>query len=547
MLITGRIATLAGERGFGWVEAVGIRDGRIAFAGSEVALETRADPFTERIALEPDEVAIPGLTDAHLHLAGAADATRQVDLSGAATLAEGLARIGAAHVRRWRSGCLARGARLGRGPLGPLAHRRRSRGGGAGPPRRVVGARSPRPARRADAALTTAGLDRGTARPQRRPHPARRARRARGRAARGGHPARHAPRPTDHGRGSRGPDRGRLTRAPGARRRRRPRPGAALAGPGAGLVVPRLRTPVRARAAAGARAGLAPRRRARHGARGRAAQRRDPRREPRRPCPDRLAEVLRGRVARIADGGAAGRHRAGAGPAARARAPAWRVDHRARRSCASASSGRRPAASRPRSTASATRPCGLPSTRSSRRPRRCRSCPRSSTSSCWTRPMSGASPPRGSWRASSRRISGATPSRPDGCGATGPSGAATPGHRSRPPAPSSRSGRTRRSSRSIRGPGSRSLSVARIPAGLPGHGRSPPDEALSLERALRAACVGPAQSANERDRGRLTVGQRADIVVIPAASLDEPVEPGGALATTRPTMVLVDGRVAFEA
>ena len=71
-LITGRIATLAGDPGFGWVEAIGIRDGRVAFAGSEVALETRADPFTERIALEPDEVAIPGLTDAHLHLAGAA-------------------------------------------------------------------------------------------------------------------------------------------------------------------------------------------------------------------------------------------------------------------------------------------------------------------------------------------------------------------------------------------------------------------------------------------------------------------------------------------
>ena len=43
------------------VEAIGIRDGRIAFAGSEVYLETR-DPFTERIRLEPDRVAIPGLT-----------------------------------------------------------------------------------------------------------------------------------------------------------------------------------------------------------------------------------------------------------------------------------------------------------------------------------------------------------------------------------------------------------------------------------------------------------------------------------------------------
>ena len=77
-LITGRIATLSGDAGFGWVEAIGIRDGRVAFAGSEVQLETRADPFTERIALEPDEVAVPGLTDAHLHLAHAAVVDRQV-------------------------------------------------------------------------------------------------------------------------------------------------------------------------------------------------------------------------------------------------------------------------------------------------------------------------------------------------------------------------------------------------------------------------------------------------------------------------------------
>jgi len=88
-LITGRIATLAGESGFGWVEAIGIRDGRVAFAGSEVYLETRADPFTERITLAPDEVALPGLTDAHLHLARAAVATRHVDLTSAGTLGRG--------------------------------------------------------------------------------------------------------------------------------------------------------------------------------------------------------------------------------------------------------------------------------------------------------------------------------------------------------------------------------------------------------------------------------------------------------------------------
>lgn len=92
-LITGRIATLAGPSGFGWVEAVGISGGRVAFAGSEIDLETRADPFTRRIVLGSDEVAIPGMTDAHLHLADAAMAAEQVDLSGAATLDAGLALI----------------------------------------------------------------------------------------------------------------------------------------------------------------------------------------------------------------------------------------------------------------------------------------------------------------------------------------------------------------------------------------------------------------------------------------------------------------------
>ena len=73
-----------------------------------------------------------------------------------------------------------------------------------------------------------------------------------------------------------------------------------------------------------------------------------------------------------------------------------------------------------------------------------------------------------------------------------------------------------------------------------------PGEAFTLARALRAACVDPALSAGEADRGRLTVGQRADVVVLPAAALDEPVEPGGALATARPDMVLIDGKVVFE-
>lgn len=99
-LVTGRIATFAGVGGFGWVEAVGIKDGRIAFAGSAVDLESRADPHTRRHELDPGEIAIPGITDAHLHLIGAALAAERLDLSGAATLDEGLRAIAAAAAAR---------------------------------------------------------------------------------------------------------------------------------------------------------------------------------------------------------------------------------------------------------------------------------------------------------------------------------------------------------------------------------------------------------------------------------------------------------------
>jgi hypothetical protein len=70
-----------------------------------------------------------------------------------------------------------------------------------------------------------------------------------------------------------------------------------------------------------------------------------------------------------------------------------------------------------------------------------------------------------------------------------------------------------------------------------------PSQAVSLWRAIRAACVDPAISAGERDRGRLVAGQRADIVVLPAAAVEEPVEVGGALWQARPRLVLVDGEV----
>ena len=73
-----------------------------------------------------------------------------------------------------------------------------------------------------------------------------------------------------------------------------------------------------------------------------------------------------------------------------------------------------------------------------------------------------------------------------------------------------------------------------------------PEQALPLDRALRGNCVDPAISARETDRGRLTVGQRADVVVISADAVDHPVQPGGPLSTTRPAMVLLDGEVVVE-
>jgi hypothetical protein len=78
------------------------------------------------------------------------------------------------------------------------------------------------------------------------------------------------------------------------------------------------------------------------------------------------------------------------------------------------------------------------------------------------------------------------------------------------------------------------------PAGTPAFG---PAEALTLGQALRAACVAAPASAGEDDRGRLVAGQRADLVVVPWSGLSDPAE----LPGMRPRLVMVDGQVAFEA
>ena len=99
LVVTGRIATLAGDdpESFGWAEAVAVRGGRVVAAGSRADVDGLVGPATRRLELADDEVAMPGITDSHLHLAETALAATRVDLHDAPTLDDGLARIRAGH------------------------------------------------------------------------------------------------------------------------------------------------------------------------------------------------------------------------------------------------------------------------------------------------------------------------------------------------------------------------------------------------------------------------------------------------------------------
>lgn len=97
LFVSGRIATLAGDAGFGWVEAIAIAGGRIVAAGDRADLEREVTVVRHRLDLPPDRAALPGLTDGHLHLVDLALSADEIDLSDAMTLEEGLRRVAAAH------------------------------------------------------------------------------------------------------------------------------------------------------------------------------------------------------------------------------------------------------------------------------------------------------------------------------------------------------------------------------------------------------------------------------------------------------------------
>ncbi len=72
-----------------------------------------------------------------------------------------------------------------------------------------------------------------------------------------------------------------------------------------------------------------------------------------------------------------------------------------------------------------------------------------------------------------------------------------------------------------------------------------PRQAIDLARALRAAALDPARVAGETDLGRLSVGSRADLLIVPAAGFADPLD-AAALATTRPLATLIDGQVVHR-
>ena len=544
-LVTGRIATFAEDAGFGWVEAIGIRDGRVAFAGSEVDLETRADPHTERISLEPDEVAIPGLTDAHIHLAHCAVARRQVDLTDTHSVEEGMARIAALHERLadpddWLEGHGWDVDRWGRWPTADDLER-------VAPGRRcAIWAHDHHSLLASHAALRAAGVSAGTDDP-----PGGVIRRTSGAEPEGVlHEAAarlvgvHLPVMTvaelEDGLVAVARDLVALgvvaVHDPGGLV---PEPDMDWSFPAYAHLAETGRLPVRALVSlrsealptaierglrSGTALGAVPDGRARLGwlkcfADGSLGSRTAALLADIEPEADRpLAPELRRGVwitpqdeladlaERAATGGIATQIHAIGDAAVRAalavlaptapRVPFMpRLEHVQlldpgdRGSFAAAG------------IAASVQPVHL---------------------------ASDAAQARRLWGDRAER-NGYTWASLDATGAVLPFGTDAPVEPIDP------------------WPGI-AMAVTRQdpgwPAGTPPFG---PHEALRLDRALRAACLDPAISARETDRGRLVVGQRADLAVIPAAALREPAEPSGPLGAVRPSLVMVDGRVAFEA
>ena len=90
VITAGTVITLDGGRPR--ATAVAVRDGRIVAVGDAAEMQGLIGPATRRIDL-PGATVVPGLGDAHVHVEGIGDALETIDLVGAATLDEAVARV----------------------------------------------------------------------------------------------------------------------------------------------------------------------------------------------------------------------------------------------------------------------------------------------------------------------------------------------------------------------------------------------------------------------------------------------------------------------
>jgi predicted amidohydrolase YtcJ len=70
------------------------------------------------------------------------------------------------------------------------------------------------------------------------------------------------------------------------------------------------------------------------------------------------------------------------------------------------------------------------------------------------------------------------------------------------------------------------------------------DQAISLKRAVRAACIDPAVVGGRTDLGRLLPGYLADLIVVPDTLAHDEPDPSE-IASIRPLLTMIDGEVVY--
>ena len=104
LIVDGRIATLAGDSGWGWAEGIALAGGRIVGVGGPGEMDSLVGPRTQRWRLPAGTLAMPSITDAHLHLVDLLLARTQLDLTATPDLRATLQALADADTRRRLAG-----------------------------------------------------------------------------------------------------------------------------------------------------------------------------------------------------------------------------------------------------------------------------------------------------------------------------------------------------------------------------------------------------------------------------------------------------------